>query len=456
MKRNVYIGAAFVALIALLAVASFVLDRKTAVHAATTQVPKFEVDPMWPKPLPNHWVMGNVIGVGVDSQDHIWIIHRQGSLEAMELYGVADAPHGASKRQNGVVESECCGPAPPVLCFDEAGNLLKSWGGSDGDGYVWPESNHGITVDSKGNVWIGGNGATPGATLPPPGGRGRGAAAAAAPARAGGTIDESAPARGRGRGGPPLYHDSMIMKFTQDGKFLGQFGHAGQDKGSNDTENVGRAAKIFIDPKANEVYIADGYGNKRVMVIDADTMKYKRHWGAYGHTPDDANLGPYKPDDPPAQQFRNPVHCADLSNDGLLYVCDRVNDRIQVFKPDGTFVKEHFYYKKTLGDGAVWDIAFSKDKDQKYIYLADGANEKIRILDRDTLEELTNFGDGGRQPGEFYAVHSIATDSKGNIFTTETYRGQRVQKFVFKGLGPKTKDSEGVLWPKSAKSPITP
>jgi len=245
------------------------------------------------------------------------------------------------------------------------------------------------------------------------------------------------------------------MKFTQDGKFLGQFGHAGQDKGSNDTENVGRAAKIFVDPKANEVYIADGYGNKRVMVIDADTLKYKRHWGAYGKVPDDTNLGPYKPDDPPAQQFRNPVHCADLSNDGLLYVCDRVNDRIQVFKPDGTFVKEHFYYKKTLGDGAVWDIAFSKDKDQKYIYLADGANEKIRILDRDTLEELTNFGDGGRQPGEFYAVHSIATDSKGNIFTTETYRGQRVQKFVFKGLGPKTKDSEGVLWPKSAKSPLT-
>jgi DNA-binding beta-propeller fold protein YncE len=244
----------------------------------------------------------------------------------------------------------------------------------------------------------------------------------------------------------------MIMKFTPDGKFLAQFGHSGQDQGSNDKENVGLAAKIFIDEKAKEVYVADGYGNKRVLVIDMDTLKYKRHWGAYGHVPEDARV-PYNPDGPPSQQFANPVHCAELANDGLLYVCDRVNDRIQVFKADGTFVKEHFYYKQTRGDGAVWDIAFSKDKDQKFIYLADGANEKVRILDRDTLEELANFGDGGRQPGEFYAVHSIATDSHGNIFTTETYRGQRVQKFVFKGLGPVTKMEEGVLWPKTAKSP---
>jgi DNA-binding beta-propeller fold protein YncE len=149
------------------------------------------------------------------------------------------------------------------------------------------------------------------------------------------------------------------------------------------------------------------------------------------------------------------VHCAELSHDGMVYVCDRPNDRIQVFKPDGTFIKEKQLYKDTLGDGSVWDIAFSKDPAQKYIYLADGANEKVHILDRDTLEVLTSFGDGGRQPGEFYAVHSIATDSKGNIFTTETYRGQRIQKFMYKGLGPVTKESEGVVWPKSAKSPLT-
>jgi hypothetical protein len=446
MKRNIYIGAAFIALIAVLAVASYVVDRKTVVHAATVQVPKFEVDPMWPKPLPNHWIMGNVIGATVDSKDHIWIIHRQGSVEAKEVYADAKPP-----------QSECCHIAPPVLEFDEAGNLLASWGGKDGEGFVWPASNHGIAVDKTGNVWIGGNGARGGAAPEEggPAGAARGAAAAGRGAAGRGAArgaDGAAPAAARGPAGPPLYHDSMIMKFTPDGKFLAQFGKSGQDKGSNDKENVGLAAKIFIDEKAKEVYVADGYGNKRVLVIDMDTLKYKRHWGAYGHVPEDARLR-YDPDGPPSQQFANPVHCAELADDGMLYVCDRVNDRIQVFKADGTFVKEHFYYKKTLGDGAVWDIAFSKDKGQKYIYLADGANEKVRILDRDTLEELANFGDGGRQPGEFYAVHSIATDSKGNIFTTETYRGQRVQKFVFKGLGAVTKMEEGVLWPKSAKSP---
>ncbi len=137
-----------------------------------------------------------------------------------------------------------------------------------------------------------------------------------------------------------------------------------------------------------------------------------------------------------------------LSNDRLLYVCDRVNDRVQVFKTDGTFVKEMFIEKNTKGDGAVFDLAFSRDPEQKFIYLADGSNMKIHIIKRDTMEELTSFGDGGRQPGEFYAVHSIATDSKGNIFTTETYRGQRVQKFIYKGLAPVTKKDQGVPWPK--------
>jgi len=447
MKRHLSVGAMFLAVLVVLAIGSHVLTKRAVVQAAGgAQAPRFEVDPMWPKPLPNHWLMGNTIGVSVDSKDHIWIIHRQGSLEAMEDYGVANPP--GAKRQRGKVESECCQPAPPVLEFDEAGNLLASWGGSDGDGYVWPASNHGITVDSKGNVWIGGNGRTKTDQNLPGAGRGRGAAAGrgAAPA------DEQA---GAGRGsGPPLYHDSMIMKFTQDGKFLMKIGTAGQSHGSNDTENLGLPAKIFVDGKANEVYVADGYGNKRVIVFDADSGKFKRYWGAFGHKPDDANPGPYNPDAPEDQQFRNPVHCADLANDGLLYVCDRSNDRIQVFKADGTFVKEKILYKNTLGDGAVWDIAFSKDPQQKYIYLADGANEKVHILDRDTLDVLTSFGDGGRQPGEFYAVHSIATDSHGNIFTTETYRGQRIQKFVYKGVGPVTKESEGVLWPKTAKSPF--
>jgi hypothetical protein len=439
MKRDLMTGGAFLAILSGLGIGSLILDRRSTVEAAAVQAPRFEVDVMWPKPLPYHWVMGNTIGVSVDSNDHIWIIHRAGSLERMETYAAANPP-----------ASECCTPAPAVLEFDEEGNLIGHWGGQDGPGYEWPSSNHGITVDYKGNVWIGGNGAAavvaPGSAAAPGSEEAGNAPAGAAANQAKQAAKGTAPPAGRG--GPPLYHDSMVMKFTQDGKFLMQIGRVGQSKGSNDTENVGRPAKMFIDPKTNELYVADGYGNKRVIVYDADTGKYKRHWGAYGNKPDDKNLGRYNPNDPPAQQFRNPVHCAELSSDNLLYVCDRVNDRIQVFKPDGTFVKETIIAKNTLGDGSVWDIAFSKDPQQKYIFLADGSNEKIYIMLRDTLEILTSFGDGGRQPGQFYAVHSIATDSKGNIFTTETYRGQRVQKFVYKGMAPVTAKDQGVVWPK--------
>ena len=417
MKRNLRIGAAYAVVLGALGIGSIVLDKKATVKAATVEAPRFEVDPMWPKPLPNHWLLGNAIGVAVDSQDHIWIVHRAGSLERMETYAQQNPP-----------ASECCVAAPPVLEFDEEGTLIGHWGGP-GQGYDWPETNHGITVDYKGNVWIGGNGRPkPGSPPPPP--------------------------RPAGEAAPPAanayFNDNMILKFTQDGKFLMQIGKPGQSKGSNDLDNLKGPAKMFVDPKTNELIVADGYGNHRVIVFDAETGKYKRHWGAYGNKPDDTPLGRYKPDDPPAQQFRNPVHCAELSQDGFLYVCDRPNDRIQVFKPDGAFVKEVFVAKNTLGDGSVWDIAFSKDPQQKYIYLADGSNEKVYIIQRQTMEILTSFGDGGRQPGEFYAVHSIATDSKGNIFTTETYRGQRVQKFVYKGLSPVTKKDQGVVWPKKS------
>jgi DNA-binding beta-propeller fold protein YncE len=414
MKRNLYVGAIFLFLLAAFGTASLVLQKRATAEAAGVQAPIFEVDPMWPKPLPNHWLLGQTIGVSVDAQDHVWIIHRGGSLEAKEIYATANPP-----------AASCCVPAPPVLEFDQEGNLIGHWGGP-GPGYDWPQSNHGITVDYKGNVWIGGNGR----------------------AQAGPNQISGAGAAPEGIGQPARFADNQILKFTQDGKFLMQIGHPNQSRGSADVLNLKGPAKLFVDPKTNELYVADGYGNHRVIVFDADTGKYKRLWGAYGHKPDDTDLGPYKPSDPPAQQFRNPVHCAQLSNDGLLYVCDRPNDRIQVFKSDGTFVKEVFIARNTLGDGSVWDIAFSKDPQQKYLYLADGANEKIYILLRDTLEILTSFGDGGRQPGEFYAVHSIATDSKGDIFTTETYRGQRVQKFVYKGLGPVTKKDQGVVWPK--------
>ncbi len=141
---------------------------------------------------------------------------------------------------------------------------------------------------------------------------------------------------------------------------------------------------------------------------------------------------------PPPQQFGNPVHCARPSRDRLVYVCDRQNNRIQVFQKNGTFVKEAFFEKQTLGSGSAWDLAFSKDPQQKYMYLTDGENDRVHIIERDTLELLTTFGEGGRQPGEFYGVHSIATDSKGNIYTTEVDTGKRAQKFVYQGLAPVT------------------
>lgn len=395
----------YVAILLALSAGALYFERRA--EAAAVQAPRFEVDPFWPKPLPNHWVVGAVIGLGVDSRDHVWIVHRVSSLERMETYAAANPPAAI-----------CCKPAPPVLEFDAAGNLVGHWGGP-GNGYQWPESNHGITVDHKGNVWIGGNG--------------RGTAPAGSPNAA------------------AYYHDNMILKFTREGKFLMQMGKAAQSQGSNDIVNLKGPAKMFVDAKTNELIVADGYGNRRVIVFDADTGKYKRHWGAYGNKPDDTNLGPYNPAAPPAKQFRTPVHCAELSNDGLIYACDRVNDRIQVFKQDGTFVKEAFIEKNTLGDGSTFDIAFSKDPAQKYIYVADGSNQKVHVLDRQSLEILTSFGDGGRQPGQFYAVHSIATDSKGNVYTTETYRGQRLQKFVYKGLAGVTRKDQGVPWPGSSR-----
>ena len=379
----------------------------TTAHAAPVLAPRFEVDLTWPKPLPNHWVLGQTIGVAVDADDHIWIIHRPASLEPQEAHAAANPPI-----------AKCCVPAPPVLEFDQEGNLLRHWGGP-GAGYDWPFSNHGITIDHKGNVWIGGNSRDP------------------------------MPGSDAPTGGFQSFHDDMILKFTRDGKFILQIGKPGRSSGSNDPANLRLPAKTFVNPRTNELYVADGYANHRVIVFDADTGQYKRHWGAYGKKPDDADLGPYRPSAQPAAQFRNPVHCAMLSEDNLLYVCDRGNDRIQVFKPNGEFVKEVFIEPATLGSGAAWDIAFSRDKDQKFLYVCDGENDRVHILDRQSLEVLTSFGEGGRQPGEFYGVHSIATDSKGNIYTTETWRGQRVQRFLYKGLAPVTTKDQGVLWPKS-------
>ncbi|MEO7455196.1 MAG: hypothetical protein ABIY52_02975 [Gemmatimonadaceae bacterium] len=387
-RRAIVMAGAAIALLAALGAGQAALQAAT--DAQSVQAPKFEVDPMWPKPLPHHWVLGSTIGVGIDSRDHVFIIHRGDSTLNQRTEGGADAnpPIG-----------ECCRSAPPIVEFDPAGNMVRAWGGP-GEGYVWPNSNHGITIDDKDNVWIGGNGVG----------------------------------------------DSHILKFTHDGKFLMQIGMPKQEVNSTALDHFGRVAKISFDKSAGEAFIADGYGNHRVAVIDMASGKVKRIWGAYGNVPSDSNYGRYNPAAPLIPQFRTPVHCAEPTSDGLVYVCDRPNDRIQVFQKNGKFVKERQIAPLTRGDGSVWDIAFSRDPQQRYMYLADGKNERIYVMDRQSLDVLTSFGDGGRQPGQFFAVHSIATDSKGNIYTSETYEGKRVQKFVYKGIASVPKD-QGVVWP---------
>ncbi len=403
--RNLVVGGSLGALILALGVGQAALLRLS--DQQTVEAPMFEVDPFWPKPLPNHWILGSTIGVGVDSKDHVFIIHRgDATLNQRTEAGATRNPPIA----------ECCAAAPPILEFDPEGNLVGSWGGP-GQGYVWPSSNHGISIDPKDNVWIGGNGTCPNDTT----------ATADCPR---GTID------------------SHLLKFTHDGKLLLQIGLPHQRTNSTSMTSFGRVAKIAFDLAANEAYLADGYSNKRVAVVDMDSGKIKRFWGAYGKTPVDTNMGPYDPDAPLAPQFRNPVHCAEPANDGMVYVCDRPNDRIQVFRKDGSFVKEQRIAPRTLGDGSVWDIAFSRDPAQQYLYLADGKNEKIYIIDRQSLEVLTSFGDGGRQPGQFFGVHSIATDSKGNIYTTETYEGKRLQKFAYRGIARVAHPNQGVPWPR--------
>ena len=391
------------------------------------QVPVFEVDPMWPQPLPNRWILGSSTGVSVDSRDHIFVVHLTDSFNARTEIGLATNP----------VTGECCAPAPNVLEFDASGSLVSHVASPAATAeYRWPEMNAGIAADSKGNLWIGGSGGADAQVLVLSR-EGKlvaqfgkvGGSQVAQTARAGDTAYQGvAPARGAaGRGGRRAATPALPAN-------------------SNGMESFGGAAGFSFDEKANEAYVADGFRNHRVAVIDMTTGAIKRFWGAYGKPPVDADSTPYSASAPPARQFST-VRCAELSNDGLVYVCDARNDRIQVFRKNGTFVKEARVAPQTLGEGSVWDIAFSSDAGQRYLYVADGMNMKIHILDRQTLQELASFGDGGRQPGQFYAVHSIATDSKGNLYTVETYEGKRVQKFVYKGLGTPSKSP--VLWPRT-------
>ena len=332
----------------------------------SSDVPQFLVDPFWASELPNNWILGQVSGLAVDNQDHVWIVHRPRTLDA---------------RQRGE-EGMCCVPAPPVIEFDPNGNVMRSWGGPS-DSYEWPQSEHGIHVDNQDNVWIGGNGSG----------------------------------------------DAHVLKFTADGEFLLQIGRAGQSTGSNDTENLGRPASIEVDPTASEVYIADGYGNRRLIVFDSSTGEYRRHWGAYGEQPDDMDLPAYDPTSEPIRHFRSPVHGIAIANDGLVYVADRTNNRIQVFQKNGQFVTEAFVRPETLGSGSVSGVTLSQDDDQQWLFVPDGTNNVVWIVDRSSLEVVDYFGRLGKNAGQFYRLHNLAIDSRGNLYTTEVNVGQRLQKF---------------------------
>lgn len=446
MKRQSLV--AFIALVSVGAV--FVLVRPAPMAATQNaskpeMVPVYEWDPYWPKlPLPNNWAMGNVAGLEVDARDHVWVLNRPRTVLAMHE---DDAAYPTP-------ESECCVPPPAIIEFDEKGTVVQGfggpgpeyqWAGSGGTGggadstnqgspqavprgwdptykasaptaprvnleprpYHWVRGEHSLTVDYKGNVWIGG---------------------------------------------------SHVMKFAGDGRFLLEIGYDPTGKARRDSHNTQilgggqNVAGVAVDKATNELFVADGYANRRVIVFDADTGAFKRQWGAYGKPPDDS-VAPrqlpfvWKPSDPPPTQFAV-VHSVHLDKDGLVYVGDRNNSRIQVFRKDGTFVKEAFIRPSTMR-GTVLDLNFSKDPDQRWLFVADGRNDKVWILRRSDLQVVAEFGHGGQFGGQFTIAHAIAADSRNNIYVGESLTGNRVQRFLYKGLAPATRryDRYGVVQP---------
>jgi DNA-binding beta-propeller fold protein YncE len=411
LLRNLALLVTGVAVMA--AVAAF--SNRDAQAQAGRKMPVFEVDPSWPK-LPNNWLMGHVASVGVDSRDHVFLLHRPNTLPE-------------DKRKSS---------APPVLEFDEKGQFVNAWGGPAA-GYDWPDSEHGIAVDYKNNIWIGG----------------------------------SAPVA------PSLRNldDDMLLKFDNKGKFLLQIGGRSVSKGNADTKSVHQSADVFVWPKTNEAFVADGYGNRRVIVFDADTGAFKRQWGAFGNPPIDVVPAPRgggagaaaapaggaraggaaAPAAAPAAggaraggggaaalptdieglgsgQFGGPTHGVKVSNDGLVYVADRPNRRVQVFTPEGKYVTQVFINRTGPSAQSAAGVAFSPDKDQQFLYVADYGNSHIAVLERKSLQLLYQFGERSEKPGDFQGLHHMAVDSKGNIYTGEVAPGARAQRFVYKGL----------------------
>jgi sugar lactone lactonase YvrE len=404
------------------------------VLAQGAQAPRLEVDPLWPQPfaVEKHWALGSVTGITVDSQDHIWVTHR----------GVDSLQTNEKGPTLATWAAECCYSAPQVLEFDTSGKLLDSWGGP-GQSYQWPQNPSGIAVDSKGHVWIAAAGAPVAAGAR--GARGAAAAAAAAPPAGDDAPAAGAAATGRGargaaaagaRGAAPAAGaagDAHVIKFTSGGSFMLQIGTPGQSEGPDSTTTLSRPSALAVDEAANELYVADT-GNRRIIVFDATSGAYKRHWFGSGEKMSSAAPAAYDPAAPPVKSFRD-VTCVKISGDGMVYVCDRGSNRIQVFRKDGTFVKEMVVAKDTRAEGSVWDLAFSNDAQQRFLYVADGLNKTIWIVQRDNLMPVSRFGDGGRYPGLFYAVGSVAVDSRGNVYTGEGSEGKRVQKWNNRGMG---------------------
>ena len=371
MIRNTQLtlGACILAIVGLLGACANVAPIQRLEGAPAGVGPAYTVDPHWPKPLPKQWLLGQVAGIATDKDQNIWIIHRPATLTEDE--------RGAMLKPR---RSHCCVDTPPVLQFDKAGNWLQAWGGP-GAGYEWPKNEHGIYADPEGNIWLGGN--------------------------------------------DPK--DGMILKFTSKGQFLMQIGHAGPSEGSLSKTQLGRPAHMEMDVKAREIYVADGYQNRRVIVFDADTGVFKRLWGAFGKPPQDGQFPNYVPQAP---YFGNPVHCVRLMRDETVMVCDRSNNRIQVFTKAGEFIRQMVFEPSTQGSGSVWDMVVSEDAAQTFMLIADGTNNEVRIARRDSGEVLGVFGRSGRQAGDFHWVHNIASDREGNLYTSEVDTGKRVQKFI--------------------------
>jgi len=429
------------------------LFKKTGVYNAssTGKTPGFVVDPSWPQPLPNNWLLGQIGGLYVDQHDHVWIYNRARTMSTDEA-GLEGPVPGAKNEKGQPVDgigqerpwgpvSDCCKAAPSVLEFDTDGKMLRAWGGPSDPGFlggkckaeagcIWPNSEHGIYVDQNDNVWLSGNAAVPGGKAP------------WSTNKAGG--------------------DGFVLKFDMDGNFKLRIGGTPKGPSSNDTNGgingtpvLYQAADMVVDPATNRLYVSDGYGNRRVLIVDANTGKYIGHFGAYGNNPVDDTaakaagewMNDYTKGNKKPAFFRNPVHCVKIANDGKIYVCDRGNDRIQVFdkndpalgkpcsNPTGTpgkcgFLAEQFVSEKTNIIGTAVSMNFSTDKAQTCLYIGDNANQTIYILSRSNLQELGRLGRSGRNAGEFHYLHQVSVDSKGNIYTGEVDTAKRIQKFL--------------------------